>query len=113
MKCCERILTLRIEYNMTQAELAQKMNIPNKQLISNWERGRNSPSVKQVMDLARIFGVTVEYIIGIEDRDYVDVSQLTPQGKQVVKEVVAKLKSIEGRKVKQRQDKLQDKSEAL
>ena len=56
------IRKLRKEKNMTQAELAEKMNV-SEQLISNWESGEDCPDVEALKQLAEVFDVTVERII--------------------------------------------------
>lgn len=56
------IRKLRKEKNMTQAELAAKMNVCD-QVISNWESGEDCPDVEALKQLAEVFNVTVERII--------------------------------------------------
>jgi transcriptional regulator with XRE-family HTH domain/desulfoferrodoxin (superoxide reductase-like protein) len=56
------ILKLRKEKNMTQKEIADKMNISDK-TISKWERGLGCPDVSLLNELSGIFGVNVERIL--------------------------------------------------
>jgi len=56
---------LRTANNMSQQELAQKLNI-NQSNISNWERGINRPEYEKLVSLADIFGVTVDELLGRE-----------------------------------------------
>ena len=58
-----KISELRKKNNMTQMELADKMNI-SFQAVSNWERGNSMPDISKLPELAKIFGVSVDEIIG-------------------------------------------------
>ena len=50
------IASLRKEKNLTQAELAERLNVSNKS-ISRWENGQTLPDYDQVLDLCAIFGI--------------------------------------------------------
>ena len=58
-----KISKLRKSNNMTQMELADKMDI-SFQAVSNWERGNSMPDISKLPELAEIFGVSVDEIIG-------------------------------------------------
>lgn len=58
-----RISELRKARNMTQMELADKMAI-SFQAVSNWERGSSMPDIAKLPELAQLFGVTVDEILG-------------------------------------------------
>jgi Leucine-rich repeat (LRR) protein len=50
------IASLRKEKNLTQAELAERLNVSDKS-ISRWENGQTLPDYDQVLDLCVIFGI--------------------------------------------------------
>lgn len=56
------ISKLRKKQKLTQAQLAQKLNISDK-TVSRWENGLGYPEITQLPSLAAVFGVTVDYII--------------------------------------------------
>lgn len=56
------ILSLRKEKNMTQKDVANKMNISDK-TVSKWERGLGCPDVSLLGDLSKILGVNIEKIL--------------------------------------------------
>ena len=58
-----KIKTLREKYNMTQQDLANKMNIA-RPVISNWENGKNEPSSSQLLKLSKIFDTSTDEILG-------------------------------------------------
>ncbi|MGE5677497.1 MAG: helix-turn-helix domain-containing protein [Pseudomonadota bacterium] len=56
------ILSLRKEKNMTQKEIADRMNISDK-TVSKWERGMGCPDVTLLGELSDILGVNIEKIL--------------------------------------------------
>lgn len=58
-----KISQLRKNKNMTQMELADRMNV-SFQAVSNWERGNSMPDISKLPELANVFGVTIDEIIG-------------------------------------------------
>ena len=63
MNIAQRIKDLRLSKHLTQKELAQLLNV-KPTTVSGWELGRNEPSIDTLKDLARIFGVSVDYMAG-------------------------------------------------
>ncbi len=57
---------LRTENKLSQGDLALKLNTTLK-TISHWETGYSEPSLTQLVELSRIFEVSVGYLLGIED----------------------------------------------
>ena len=58
----KNISELRQSNNMTQLELAEKINYSDK-AISKWERAESSPDISVLVDIAAVFGVTVDYLV--------------------------------------------------
>ena len=58
----KNISDLRQANNMTQLALAEKLNYSDK-TISKWERAESSPEIAVLMDIADIFGVTLDYMV--------------------------------------------------
>ena len=61
------IKQLRIENNITQEELANELNV-SIQTISRWENSVNCPDLSMVPLIALLFGVTTDYLLGVERR---------------------------------------------
>ena len=59
----KNIAELRKENNMTQLELADRMGI-SFQAVSNWERGNSMPDISKLPELADLFSVTVDQLLG-------------------------------------------------
>ena len=59
------IADLRRNKNMTQMELAEKLNYTDK-AISKWERGESIPDVIVLKNIADLFEVSVDYLLELE-----------------------------------------------
>lgn len=62
----ERIKTLRNEMGIGQNLLAQELGLSNAS-ISYWENAKQEPSAQAIFKLAEYFGVSADYILGLED----------------------------------------------
>lgn len=58
----KNIAELRREAGMTQLHLAEKLNYSDK-AVSKWESGASIPDVGVLLEIAKLFGVTVDYIL--------------------------------------------------
>ena len=71
----DRIKALREARGLTQAELARKMNM-TRNGINSWEQGLSMPSPPSLVDLARLFSVSTDYLLGVENYSAVNVTGL-------------------------------------
>lgn len=62
----ERLVQLRKEKGIYQADLANALNI-EQGAISHWEKGRRTPDKDMLILLADYFDVTVDYLLGRSD----------------------------------------------
>lgn len=59
------IMELRKSNNMSQEELAEKLFV-SRQAISKWERGEALPDINNLAALAKLFNVSIDYIVNGE-----------------------------------------------
>lgn len=71
----DRIKILREARGWTQAELARRLNM-TRNGVNSWEQGLSMPSPPLLVELAKIFSVTTDYLLGLEPLRTVDVSGL-------------------------------------
>lgn len=58
-----RIRKLRIDAQMTQADLVELLHMENKTTISKYESNQRMPAAEHVVRMARIFHTTTDYIL--------------------------------------------------
>ena len=61
----KNITELRQSNHMTQLELAEKLNYSDK-TISKWERAESSPDISVLVEIADLFGVSLDYLVKAE-----------------------------------------------
>ena len=66
MKQNNRIRELRARFNLTQDDLAQKVNI-RRETIGHLENNKYNPSLRLAFDIAKVFGVNIEEVIWFEE----------------------------------------------
>lgn len=60
----KNIKIARESQGISQDELAQKMGKSGRATISNWENGKNDPTINDLIKLAEILKTTVTYLVG-------------------------------------------------
>lgn len=61
-----RIKDLREDRDLRQIDVAEAVGIDQRSL-SNYETGKTNPDSETVIKLARFFGVTCDYLLGVSD----------------------------------------------
>lgn len=61
----QNIIELRRAKQLTQAELAEKLNYTDK-AVSKWERGESLPDIVVLKQIADLFGVSIDYLLQAE-----------------------------------------------
>ncbi|NVO19214.1 MAG: helix-turn-helix transcriptional regulator [Bacteroidetes bacterium] len=62
-----RIKELRARHNLTQDELAKRVDI-RRETIVHLENNRYNPSLKLASDIARVFGVPIEEVLWYDEQ---------------------------------------------
>ena len=58
----KNITELRLLHNMTQLELAEKLNYSDK-TVSNWERAESTPDISVLVEIAELFEVSLDELV--------------------------------------------------
>lgn len=61
----ERLKELRTEKNLGQIALAKQLGV-GKSIISLWETNKCEPTLSKLIAIADFFGVSIDYLAGIE-----------------------------------------------
>ena len=82
-----RIKELRISTGLNQVDFAKKLNV-TKQSVSNWENGNIQPSIDMLVKIAKVFSVSADYLLGLDVRSTIDVSNLTEKQKSHIQSLI-------------------------
>lgn len=87
MNLPEKIQTLRKEKQLSQEELAEKLDI-SRQSVSKWESGLAMPEIDKLIILSEIFEVTTDYLLkdGEPVNNVISVSEDLPEKEELIEE---------------------------
>ena len=63
-----RIRETRVGKGLSQKQVALEVGVKSPS-VSNWESGKTTPTPENYMAMARLFNVSVDYLMGIDTRD--------------------------------------------
>lgn len=86
----EKLKELRKAQKLTQRELAERLNVA-KSVVSYYESGDRFPSYDVLIKISRTFHVTTDYLLGVDRKRMIDVSDLSEENIDVVMSVVTAL----------------------
>lgn len=89
----EKIKLLREKNNFTQSSLAKKLNV-TRSSVNAWEMGTSIPSTALIVDLARLFHVSTDYLLGLKETSTFDISLLNDKETMILYELVQYFKSL-------------------
>ncbi|MFQ7293012.1 MAG: helix-turn-helix transcriptional regulator [Monoglobales bacterium] len=84
----DKIKQLREQMGYTQAELARKLKL-TRSSINGWEMGLSVPSTPMVVELAKIFNVSTDYLLGLDDGASLRVEGLSKKEVAVLVDLVS------------------------
>lgn len=87
----KKLKALRLQESMTQADLANKLNL-TKSVVSAYETGTRMPSYEVLVSIAKIFKVSTDYLLGVNSKTTVDLSGLTDMEKEAVMTLIQTMK---------------------
>lgn len=84
MVLSEKLAALRKEHGYSQLYVAERLNV-SRQAISRWEVGSSVPSTENLMELSRLYGVSLDELVG---HDAENLTQTAPDMETVHQEPV-------------------------
>ena len=97
MNRADRIKELRLSNNMTQADLAKKLNI-TRSSVNAWEMGISIPSTAYIIELSQLFKVSTDYLLGLSTNITLDISSLSEREIQLVYRLVQYFQELHSQK---------------
>ena len=65
-KFSEHFTLLRLENNLSRAQVAEKLNV-SVRLISYWEKGERECDFNMLIKIADLFSVSIDFLLGRKD----------------------------------------------
>ena len=88
----DRIKLLREQEHITQSQLAKQLGI-TRSSVNAWELGISVPSTQYIVELANIFHVSTDYLLGVNSTASISVAGLSDSDIDLICHVIMHLKS--------------------
>lgn len=87
-----KIKLLREKQELTQSDLARKLGL-TRSSINAWEMGLSVPSTNYIVELSKLFNVSSDYLLGLDETSTLNVSGLNPKQVTVLNELIECMKN--------------------
>ena len=87
----DKLKKLRMQYNLSQKEVAAKLNI-SPSIISGYETGERSPSTENLLALSYLYKCSTDYLLGRtpeEPKFTLDISNLNEEQVQALQTLIS------------------------
>ncbi|MCM1545192.1 MAG: helix-turn-helix domain-containing protein [Ruminococcus sp.] len=83
----ERIKELRERSGLTQTELAKRLSV-TRSSVNAWEMALTVPTTYKLIEIAQLFHVTTDYLLGISSCECINIESLNENEKKIMMELM-------------------------
>jgi transcriptional regulator with XRE-family HTH domain len=83
----QRLRELRETKNLSQSQVARRLSL-TRASISGYENDLAIPSVEVLYKFALLFGVTTDYLLGLDNRKAIVIDGLTKRQEDIIHDIV-------------------------
>lgn len=87
----KKIKTLRSARGWTQADLARQLGM-SRNGVNSWEQGVSMPSLESLIELSKVFSVSIDYLLGREAMQTLNVTGLNDRDIAILGELADRLR---------------------
>lgn len=88
LNIADKIRLLREQRGLTQTDLAKMLGI-SRSAVNSWEMSLSLPSLTNIVELAKIFHVSTDFLLSVSDKLLLDITDLSSDEKEIVTKMVA------------------------
>ena len=88
----EKVKKLREQKGLSQAELARLLGI-TRSSVNAWEMGISVPSTQYIVDLAGVFDISTDYLLGVASSSTISFAGLTDSDILLVHSIIEHMKN--------------------
>ena len=92
----DTIRTLRERTGYSQTELAKRLSV-TRSSVNAWESGLSAPTAINIIELAKLFHVSADFILEQEQTQQIDLSELTEQEIRIIYELLDYFRQAKGK----------------
>lgn len=90
----QRLRDLRRAKKLTQTQVARRLDL-SKTSISGYENNIKTPSIEVLIQISILYGVTTDYILGLEERKMIFTDGLTDRQQELLSLLLMEFRSKE------------------
>ncbi len=83
----DRIKELREKSGYSQSALAKKLSV-TRSSVNAWEMGISVPTTQYVVEMAKIFCVSTDYLLGVDEKEYMTLDGLSKKEIKVLYDII-------------------------
>lgn len=87
-----RLRDLRTQKRLTQTQVANRLNL-SKTTISGYENNTKTPSLEVLTQLSIFYGVSSDYLLGLENRRMLNIDGLSNQQEHLLTELLREFRT--------------------
>jgi transcriptional regulator with XRE-family HTH domain len=87
-----RLRALRKQKKLTQTQVASRLNL-SKTTISGYENNIKTPSVDTLIQLSSLYGVSTDYLLGIENRPLLLIDGISERQQEILRTLLAEFRT--------------------
>ena len=91
LKFGNRLKHLREQKGLLQTQLAERLSV-TRALISSYELSLRYPSIDMLIKIAQSFHVSTDYLLGVDKKQTLDVSDLSENQIQILSNIITEFK---------------------
>ena len=80
---CDTIKELRERAGLSQAALAKKVGV-TRSAVNTWEMGLSIPTTQYVAELAQLFHVSADFMLGLDNTEAIYIGGLSEEEKHIL-----------------------------
>lgn len=81
------IKSLRENMGLSQAALAKRLGV-TRASVNAWEMGISTPTAQYVVEMARLFHTTTDFLLGLESHEHIALRDMQEEEKRLVYHLV-------------------------
>ncbi|MCW6681562.1 helix-turn-helix domain-containing protein [Aerococcaceae bacterium NML160702] len=112
MVATSRLEVLRTKRNWTQTDLAKKLHT-TQSAVGHWENGRRNIPQDKLIDIAKIFGVSTDYILGVDDSPAPYYALTDKDEKDIAKTLEKMIENLDGLRYSKEEAEYSDETREL
>ena len=84
----ERIRALRDKASISQSELAKRLSV-TRASVNAWESGLSAPTAYYIVEMAKLFHVSADYLLEIDSAEHISLAGLTKDEIRILYELLS------------------------